>query len=45
MFIVIESEYTDAPVLDLEDLDLEVLLDYWQQLRVDESFAVCSGIN
>ena len=45
MFIVIESEYTDATVLDLEDLDLEVLLDCWQQLGVDESFAVCSGID
>ena len=43
--LVVESGYADAAVLDLEELDLEVLPDYGQQLGVDEGFAACSGID
>ena len=43
--LVIESGYADAAVLDLEELDLKVLLDCGQELRVDEGFAAGSGIN
>ena len=43
--LVIESGYADAAVLDLEELDLKVLLDCGQELRVNEGFAACSGIN
>ena len=43
--LIIKSRYADATILDLEELDLKVLLDYRQELGVNEGFTACSGIN
>src|SRR6266496_689551 len=43
--LIVESRYADATILDLEELDLKVLLDYGQELGVNEGFTTCSRIN
>ena len=43
--LIVESGYTDATMLDLEELRSEVLLDHRQELGVDEGFTACSRIN
>src|SRR6266496_5011384 len=43
--LVVESRYADTTMLNLEELDLKVLLNYGQELGVNEGFTTCSRIN